>query len=306
VEEIPELYNLETVEQLRAIADPLRVRIVDALSQRALTATGLGEALGLPANKAHYHVRELEKVGLARLVETREKGGILEKYYRAVARTLDVPGALLRTVPPDESVAVAGDLLHFFTQGFLRALAHGLRLPDWSEHRITFAPAYLWMTDEEYGDALKKVYALLESYRTPRGVDGEHEHAVTLFSYDTSLARDEHGSAPEAREDGAPRATPTPTPTPTPTSTSTPLAQQGLARTIPAITIGVTWYSRADLEAVVARGERLDLNVVGVAAFADDIPADLADRAVARFRHRGALRASPAVRDALARKREEV
>jgi len=302
VEEIPELYNLETVEQLRAIADPLRVRIVDALSQRALTATGLGEALGLPANKAHYHVRELEKVGLARLVETREKGGILEKYYRAVARTLDVPGALLRTVPPDESVAVAGDLLHFFTQGFLRALAHGLRLPDWSEHRITFAPAYLWMTDEEYGDALKKVYALLESYRTPRGVDGEHEHAVTLFSYDTSLARDEHGSAPEAREDGAPRATPTPTPT----STSTPLAQQGLARTIPAITIGVTWYSRADLEAVVARGERLDLNVVGVAAFADDIPADLADRAVARFRHRGALRASPAVRDALARKREEV
>lgn len=296
MEEIPELYNLETVEQLRAIADPLRVRIVDALSQRALTATGLGEALGLPANKAHYHVRELEKVGLARLVETREKGGILEKYYRAVARTLDVPGALLRTVPPDESVAVAGDLLHFFTQGFLRALAHGLRLPDWSEHRITFAPAYLWMTDEEYGDALKKVYALLESYRTPRGVDGEREHAVTLFSYDTSLARDEHGPAPEAREDGAPRAT----------STSTPLAQQGLARTIPAITIGVTWYSRADLEAVVARGERLDLNVVGVAAFADDIPADLADRAVARFRHRGALRASPAVRDALARKREEV
>jgi len=294
VEDIPEMYNLETVEQLRAIADPLRVRIVDALSQRALTATGLGEALGLPANKAHYHVRELEKVGLARLVETREKGGILEKYYRAVARTLDVPGALLRTVPPDESVAVAGDLLHFFTQGFLRALAHGLRLPDWSEHRITFAPAYLWMTDEEYGDALKKVYALLESYRAPRGVDGEREHAVTLFSYDTSLARDEHGPAPEAREDGAPRASPT------------PLAQQGLARTIPAITIGVTWYSRADLEAVVARGERLDLNVVGVAAFADDIPADLVDRAVARFRHRGALRASPAVRDALALKREEV
>lgn len=294
MEDIPELYNLETVEQLRAIADPLRVRIVDALSQRALTATGLGEALGLPANKAHYHVRELEKVGLARLVETREKGGILEKYYRAVARTLDVPGALLRTVPPDESVAVAGDLLHFFTQGFLRALAHGLRLPDWSEHRITFAPAYLWMTDEEYGDALKKVYALLESYRAPRGVDGEREHAVTLFSYDTSLARDEHGPAPEAREDGAPRASPT------------PLAQQGLARTIPAITIGVTWYSRADLEAVVARGERLDLNVVGVAAFADDIPADLVDHAVARFRHRGALRASPAVRDALARKREEV
>ncbi len=293
MDEIPELYNLETVEQLRAISDPLRLRIVDALAQRALTATGLGEALGLPANKAHYHVRELEKAGLVRLVETRERGGILEKYYRAVARTLDVPSSLLRTVPPDESVAVAGDLLRFFTQGFLRALAHGLRLPDWSEHRITFAPAYLWMTDEEYGDALKKVYEVLEPYRAPRGVDGEREHAVTLFSYDTSLAREERegrGPAREPREDDAPRAA--------------PLAQQGLARTIPAITIGVTWYSRADLEAVVARGERLDLNVVGVAAFADDIPADLVDRAVARFRHRGALRASPEVRDTLLRKKE--
>ncbi len=95
MEEIPEVYYLETVEQLRAIADPLRLRIVDALSQRALTATMLGETLGLPANKAHYHARELEKAGLARIVETREKGGILEKYYRAVARTLNVPGTLL-------------------------------------------------------------------------------------------------------------------------------------------------------------------------------------------------------------------
>jgi len=144
---------------------------------------------------------------------------------------------------------------------------------------------------------LEKVYALLEPYRAPRGVAGEREHAVTLFSYDTSLARDEHAPARDASEDedsedGAPRAA--------------SLAQQGLARTIPAITIGVTWYSRADLEDVVARGERLDLNVVGVAAFADDIPADLADRAVARFRHRGALRASPGVRDVLARKNKEV
>lgn len=33
----------------------------------------------LARSDAHYHVRELERVGLVQLVETREKGGILEK-----------------------------------------------------------------------------------------------------------------------------------------------------------------------------------------------------------------------------------
>src|SRR5205823_777798 len=83
------------------------LRIVDQLSHKAMTATQIGEALDLPANKVHYHVRELERVGLVRLVETREKGGILEKYYRLVAADLQVPRALLQAVPPDESIAAA-------------------------------------------------------------------------------------------------------------------------------------------------------------------------------------------------------
>jgi len=195
MEEIPELYNLETIEQMRAIADPLRLRIVDALSQRAFTATGLGERLGLPANKAHYHVRELEKVGLVRIVETREKGGILEKYYRAVAQTLDIPQSLLRTAPLDESVATIGDYLQSYTRGFLRAFTKALHMPDPDKNgsndtRTMLAPAYLWMTDDEYRDAMERIYTLLKPYRDPRGIAGEREHAFMLSTYDTSLASD--------------------------------------------------------------------------------------------------------------------
>ena len=280
MEEIPEIYNLKTIEQMRAIADPLRLRIVDALSQRALTATGLGDALGLPANKTHYHVRELEKVGLVRIVETREKGGILEKYYRAVARALNVPGALLQTIPPDESIAATAAMLQSFTQGFLRAFARALRTPAGDEQRLTLSPGYLWMTDAEYRDTLEKVYDLFNPYRSPRGVAGEHEHAVTLFTYDTSLTR-EDGLAPEPEEQPSP-----------PT--------EALRR--PTMAAGILYYTRHDLERMVARGEALDLNAVGVLTFADDISADLIDRAVAHFRHHGVLRASPAARAALKRK----
>ena len=57
--DLPEVYELETLEQLRAIADELRTRIAEALTHRAMTVTQLGELLGQAPAKIHYHVREL-------------------------------------------------------------------------------------------------------------------------------------------------------------------------------------------------------------------------------------------------------
>ncbi|MFX9193241.1 hypothetical protein ABTN81_19910, partial [Acinetobacter baumannii] len=66
------------------------------------TVTQLGDELGETPSKLHYHVRELERIGAIKLVETREKGGILEKYFRAVAKNISVPADMLRYSPPDE------------------------------------------------------------------------------------------------------------------------------------------------------------------------------------------------------------
>jgi len=65
-------YELETIEQLRVYADELRMRIVDQLALRAMTVTQLAELLGEAPNKLHYHVRELERVGLVKKVKTRD------------------------------------------------------------------------------------------------------------------------------------------------------------------------------------------------------------------------------------------
>ena len=80
MDELPDLYALQTVEQMHTLADGLRLRIFDRLTREAMTATQLGEAMEIAPSKIHYHVRELERVGLVTLVATREKGGILEKY----------------------------------------------------------------------------------------------------------------------------------------------------------------------------------------------------------------------------------
>jgi Arc/MetJ-type ribon-helix-helix transcriptional regulator len=74
--------------------------------------------------------------------------------------------------------------------------------------------------------------------------------------------------------------------------------KQTLARRT--LTLGLQHYSRAHLEKVVAAGQRLQVQVVGLARIADDVPAELARAAIESVSILGAFQASPAVRRALA------
>ena len=65
------------------------------------------------------------------------------------------------------------------------------------------------------------------------------------------------------------------------------------------LTVGLQHYSRADLEAVVAAGQRLRVQVVGLARIADDVAPELARAAIESVTVLGAFQASPAVRRAL-------
>jgi len=89
-------YIIEDLEQLKVLADPFRIKLLERLVEEALTVKQLAERIDESPAKVHYHVKELERVGLIKLVKTREKGGILEKYYRAVAELF----RLDRSFPP--------------------------------------------------------------------------------------------------------------------------------------------------------------------------------------------------------------
>ncbi len=65
------------------------------------------------------------------------------------------------------------------------------------------------------------------------------------------------------------------------------------------LTVGLQHYSRDDLERVVAAGQRLQVQVVGLARIADDVTPDLARAAIESVTVLGAFQASPAVRRAL-------
>jgi Arc/MetJ-type ribon-helix-helix transcriptional regulator len=64
--------------------------------------------------------------------------------------------------------------------------------------------------------------------------------------------------------------------------------------------LGLQRFTRQDLEKVLASEEQLHIHVLGLAIIDDDVSPELAARAIASVVVLGALRASPAVKAALA------
>ena len=81
-----DIFTLEDLEQVKVLADPLRLKILEELCHGELTTKQVAEKIGEKPTKLYHHVDSLERVGLIRLVRTRQNRGTLEKYYVAIAR----------------------------------------------------------------------------------------------------------------------------------------------------------------------------------------------------------------------------
>jgi DNA-binding transcriptional ArsR family regulator len=67
----------------RALADPLRIRLLEALWGRPQSAKELAEWAGIPPDRLYYHLAQLEQAGLIEIAEYRPlPGGKVERVYR--------------------------------------------------------------------------------------------------------------------------------------------------------------------------------------------------------------------------------
>jgi DNA-binding transcriptional ArsR family regulator len=89
-------FHISDLETLRAIADPLRVQIMELLEGQKLTVKQVAEKLGLAPSKLYYHFGALEKLGLIEVAETRMVSNMQEKKYISAADLLDVDPALFQ------------------------------------------------------------------------------------------------------------------------------------------------------------------------------------------------------------------
>jgi predicted ArsR family transcriptional regulator len=82
--------NTEGVEQIvaKAFAHPLRVRILIILNEKVASPNMLAQQLDQSLNLVAYHVRVLEKYDCIEMVDTKQRRGATEHFYRATRRQL--------------------------------------------------------------------------------------------------------------------------------------------------------------------------------------------------------------------------
>jgi DNA-binding transcriptional ArsR family regulator len=69
------------IDELRALAHPLRLRMLSLLTGESLSAAEVARALDVTQANASYHLRLLERAGLVRVVEeVRIRGGVARRY----------------------------------------------------------------------------------------------------------------------------------------------------------------------------------------------------------------------------------
>ncbi len=123
---MPKTKKKDGVEQIvaKAFAHPLRVQILIILNERVASPNLLSQELDQSLNLVAYHVRVLEKYDCIELVDTKQRRGATEHFYRATRRQFlsdaewarmpdalrpGLSGAMLKAVFDDIEEAVTGD-----------------------------------------------------------------------------------------------------------------------------------------------------------------------------------------------------
>jgi len=143
---------------LRAMAHPVRLRIMSLLTAAPMTAAEVARELGLTHANASYHLRNLLAGGLI-LVDGEEKirGGVAKRYRYQAGQDLAKQGPR-----PDEQIrieyaAVAHEMIRRTQQASLPA---GPKL---------LADAELWVDPEKWAELRKRVSdALVELHEIAR------------------------------------------------------------------------------------------------------------------------------------------
>jgi DNA-binding transcriptional ArsR family regulator len=117
--------TLTDLEQVKVLADPLRIRILEELATDERTTKQVAERIGEKPTKLYHHVEALERVGLIRLTRTRPNRGTIEKYYLAVARQFRADSTMFS--PPEATTDAKGDSLRAMISTMLDRTADEIR-----------------------------------------------------------------------------------------------------------------------------------------------------------------------------------
>ncbi len=174
--EADDVLVVQEPEQLRALGDDLRSRIVALLRDRAASTTELAAKLGLPKGTVGHHMKVLEKAGLIHVVRTRQVRAMTEKYYGRTARLF-----LFRTTED------GGEDIRNIAGAALRRAAEEM-LPLREDEPTTFGVVSARLTDADAKRMTRRIKRLFDDFRAADTNDGEAYGLAAALYRRTPLA----------------------------------------------------------------------------------------------------------------------
>lgn len=189
--ELPVRLVVNTAQQLKALGDPLRLRVLNVIRHQPATAKQLADQLHASPGAMGHHLRVLHEAGLAQVVARRLQRGIVASYYTRTARIFDYD------LPPElaEAPCVSLDILTQARDELAEALAH--EHADLDTH-IGFP--HVRLTHERMAVYAERVHALITDFiNEPSDSDGQVVGlCMALFTAPPymQVVRSEQGSEP--------------------------------------------------------------------------------------------------------------
>jgi DNA-binding transcriptional ArsR family regulator len=195
--------QIDDLETVKLLADPLRLRIMESFGRiggGALTVKRIAAELGESATKLYYHVNLLEERGLLKAVGSRIVSGIVETSYLPAARSFKLGRPLFSMDSPDVRETLAATVLTVLdgTREDILATARAglvdLRPEAAPGHKVVVAKLSASFTPKRVEAFTRKLHALVaEMDRDDEGAD-VLQHGLTVCFYPLAVATSGDGT----------------------------------------------------------------------------------------------------------------
>ncbi len=172
-----------TVDQLKVLSEPSRLRMLTLLMEREMSISGIAKALDLSPPTVHHHINQLLAAKLIEPTRSEIRGNLVEKYYRIPGTSLD-SSAIWDQLSPEDKVnyrlAVLGMLKGLVNEAIKRIQAKGT--VDFDIGRLSFYHVP-WRRDTvqqvmEIFDEAKRKLERLEAQTRAAGEPGDEIMAL--------------------------------------------------------------------------------------------------------------------------------
>lgn len=147
---------------IKALAHPLRVKLLAYLNDREWSPNELSEELNEGLSQVSYHIKVLRDLEMIEMTKTKPVRGAVEHYYRAVERAY-IPRWMAKLIPRSGNEIIGSDILKAIEEDLVASVESG-KFYEREDTHASYTPVTLDGIGCEEADevAIKAIKEILE------------------------------------------------------------------------------------------------------------------------------------------------